>query len=269
MSRIPTKFKEFKAAGRTGLIAGVTVGFPSVEATLEIVPAIVAAGVDMVELCVPFSDPLADGATIQRSSHAALQQGVTLQSCLDVAATLREQLPTTPLLFMGYFNPILKMGVEKFVEESERAGADGLIVPDLPPEEATVLLKACQARGIDVVFLASPTSTEERLEKVARSSSGFVYCVSLTGVTGARTQVGSGLPAFLARMREHTKLPLAVGFGISEAQHVRSVGEHAEAVIVASALVNAIEAGGRSGYVASATRFIAKLREGTLAEARS
>ena len=264
MSRIPATFARLKASGRTGIIAYVTVGFPSVQATLEIVPSIVEAGADMIELGVPFSDPLADGATIQRSSHAALQNGVTLTTCLEVCAQLRKRLPTVPLILMGYYNPILAMGTATFAQRCEQAGADGVIVPDLPPEEATALLSAAKEHGIDVIFLAAPTSTEERLEVVGRASSGFAYCVSLTGVTGARTQIPSNLPAFLARMRKHTNLPIAVGFGISEAKHVQAVGKDAEAVIVGSALVNAIEAGGGKNYVATAHAFIAGLREGAV-----
>ncbi len=262
MGRIEETFKRLKAQERTGLIAYVTVGFPDVAATLELAPAIAEAGADMVELGVPFSDPLADGATIQRASQAALRQGVTLAMCLDVCERLRSKMPSTPLVLMPYYNTVLALGLERFARRAHEASTDGVIVPDLPPEEAQPLLEACRPQGIAVIFLVAPTSTEARLEAVGKVASGFLYCVSLTGVTGARTELPSDLPAFLARVRRHAKAPLAVGFGISSAEHVRAVGEHADAAIVGSALVKVIEEAPPSERVARARRFVASLSQG-------
>ena len=266
--RIERRFADLQAEGRTGLIAYLTVGFPSVEATLELVPAVVDAGADMIELGVPFSDPLADGATVQRASQAALAQKVTLETCLQVCARLRQRLPLVPLLLMGYYNPILALGVERFAQKARETGADGVIVPDLPPEEAGPLLAACWSNGQRVVFLLAPTSTDERIEQVARVASGFIYCVSLTGVTGARTELSADLSSFLSRVRRHTSLPLAVGFGVSTAEHVRTIGRHAEAAVVGSALLNAIEQAGPGQAAQAAKAAITAMAAGA-AKARS
>ncbi|MSQ24774.1 MAG: tryptophan synthase subunit alpha [Dehalococcoidia bacterium] len=260
--RIERRFAELKAEGRTGLIAYLTVGFPSVEATLQLVPAVVEAGADMIELGVPFSDPLADGATVQRASQAALAQKVTLETCLQVCARLRQRLPLVPLLLMGYYNPILALGVERFAQKAREAGADGVIVPDLPPEEAGPLLAACRSHGLRVIFLLAPTSTDERMEQVGRVASGFIYCVSLTGVTGARTALPADLSSFLSRVRRRSPLPLAVGFGVSSAEHVRTIGKHAEAAIVGSALLNAIEQAGQGQAEQAAQASIAAMAAG-------
>jgi tryptophan synthase alpha chain len=262
MSRIGETFKRLKAQERTGLIAYVMVGCPDVPATLELVPAIAQAGADMVELGVPFSDPLADGATVQRASQAALRNGVTLAMCLDVCESLRSKMPATPLVLMPYYNTILAYGLDRFARRAHEAGADGVIVPDLPPEEAQPLLEACKLQGIAVIFLVAPTSTDARLEAVGKVARGFLYCVSLTGVTGARAELSSDLPAFLARVRRHVKVPLAVGFGISSAEHVRAVGEHADAAIVGSALVKVIEEAPVKERVERARRFVAALSQG-------
>jgi len=241
MSRIGQTFQALRAGNRTGIITYVTVGFPTVKATLDLVPALADAGADMIELGVPFSDPLADGATIQRASQVAITNGVTLSTCLDVCRHLRERLPLVPLIFMGYYNPILVHGVDRFAKEASAAGADGVIVPDLPPEEADSLSIACAAQEIDLIFFLAPTSTDRRIEVVGKIAKGFVYCVSLTGVTGVRSDVAVDLPGFLARVRKYTNVSLAVGFGVSTPEHVRSIGSVADAVIVGSALIAEIE----------------------------
>ena len=259
MGRITDTFARLKTEGRTGLIGYLTVGFPTVQATLEIAPAIIDAGVDILEIGVPFSDPLADGPTIQRASQVALEQGVTLQTCIQVCDTLRQGNPLVPLLFFGYYNPILALGLDRFAKDAASAGADGVIVPDLPPEEAGPLLQACRSKEIDMIFLLAPTSTEKRIEEVSRVASGFIYCVSLTGVTGARNTLADGLPDFLARVRRHTNLPLAVGFGVSTREHVQTIGRHAEAAVVGSALINAVDAGGTTRGKEKARTFVTKL----------
>ena len=263
MGRIEETFQRLKEQGRTGLIAYLTVGFPDVSSTLKLVPAIVEAGADMVELGVPFSDPLADGATIQRASQVALSNGVTLSICLDACRTLRPQVPLVPLVLMGYYNPILAYGLERFGQDAAAAGADGVIVPDLPPEEAGPLRQACRSQGIDVIFLLAPTSTDRRIREVSRMASGFIYCVSLTGVTGARSELAPELPAFIRRVRGSATVPLAVGFGISSKEHVRAIGQEAEAVIVGAALVSAVEQAAPEDRVESARRFVSELRRGT------
>jgi tryptophan synthase alpha chain len=196
----------------------------------------------MVELGVPFSDPLADGATIQRASHHALGQGVTVAVCLDVVRRLRQEGLTIPLLLMGYYNPVLAYGVEEFARDASDAGVDGLIIVDLPPEEATAVQTACAGRGLDLVYLLAPTSSDERIALVAAQASGFVYCVSLAGVTGARRDLSPRLAEFLARVRRHTSLPLAVGFGISRAEHVQAVARlGADAAVIGSAIIDLID----------------------------
>ena len=242
MSRIGEVMAGLRAEGRLGLIAYLTVGYPDVESTLRLVPALAAGGADMVELGIPFSDPLADGATIQRASHHALGQGVTVAVCLDVVRRLRKGGLTIPLLLMGYYNPILAYGIEEFARDAAGAGADGFIVVDLPPEEAATMQAACAGRGLDLVYLLAPTSSDERIARVASQASGFVYCVSLAGVTGARRDLAPGLADFLARVRRHTSLPLAVGFGISQAEHVQAVASlGADAAVIGSAIIDLID----------------------------
>jgi tryptophan synthase alpha chain len=242
VSRIGEVLARCRKDGRMAFIAFVTVGYPDVDATLRLVPALVAGGADMVELGVPFSDPLAEGTTIQRSSYHALQQGVTPAVCLEVVKQLREQGVAIPLLLMGYYNPILAYGIDKFARDAAAAGADGLILVDLPPEEAAGVQTACADRGLDLIYLLAPTSSDERIALVAGRANGFVYCVSLTGVTGARGEIPPGLREFLARVRAHTSLPLAVGFGISRREHVRAVGElGADAAVIGSAIIDLID----------------------------
>ena len=241
MSRIGPTFEALQREGRKALIMYLTVGYPERESALELVPAIVAAGADMIELGVPFSDPLADGATVQRATERALRNGVRVSYCLETVRSLREQGIEAPILFMGYYNPILQYGIDRFCREAAAVGVDGFIVPDLPPEEAHELHAASQAHGVDLIFLLAPTSTQQRIVDVAELASGFIYCVSLTGITGARSELPPELPAFLQRVRAETQTPIAVGFGISEPRHARQVAEIADGVIVGSALLNIVE----------------------------
>jgi len=242
VSRIGQTMVRLRKKGRLGLIAYLTVGYPDTETTLRLVPALAAGGADMVELGVPFSDPLADGTTIQRASHCALQQGVTPALCLDVVKQLRARGLAIPLLLMGYYNSVLAYGIDEFARDAGAAGADGLIEVDLPPEEAAGVQTACAGRGLDLIYLLAPTSSDERIALVAAQASGFIYCVSLTGVTGARGQLPAGLSQFLARVRGHTSLPLAVGFGISKREHLETVaGLGAEAAVIGSAIINVID----------------------------
>ena len=226
-----------------GLVAYVTAGDPSLAASERIVLAAAEAGADVIELGVPFSDPVADGPTIQRASERALRSGTTLAGVIELVRRLRLQTDV-PLVLFSYFNPILQMGMEKFADAAAKAGADGVLATDLTPEEGGEYRGAMQARGLDTIFLAAPTSTDERLAKIAEYSSGFLYLISRTGVTGARESFPEDLPSLARRARQFTKLPLAVGFGISHPEHVTVLGGIADAAVVGSALVAEIEKAG-------------------------
>lgn len=238
--RIEDTFARLKTEGRAGFVAFVTVGYPDVESTLELVPALVEGGADLIELGIPFSDPLADGPTIQKASFHALQQGVTIATCLDVARKLRKRGLEAPLVPMGYYNPIMSYGIERFTKDAAAAGVDGLIVVDLPPEESDEFLAACRAADLRLIYLVAPTSTEERISEVAKRASGFVYCVSVTGVTSARDELPPYLAEFVGRVRNATNLPIAVGFGISQPEHFRAVAQIADAAVIGSAIVDEI-----------------------------
>lgn len=223
-----------------GLVAYITAGDPSLDATEQIVLAAAEAGADVIELGVPFSDPVADGPTIQRASERALRSGTTLAGVIDVVKRVRAK-SDVPLILFSYYNPILQMGVEKFASVAAEAGADGALATDLTPEEAGEYRAAMQAHRLDTIFLAAPTSTDTRLAKIAEVSSGFLYLISRTGVTGERSALPEELPELARRVRRFTKLPLAVGFGISQPSHVSVLGGIADAAVVGSALVAEIE----------------------------
>jgi tryptophan synthase alpha chain len=239
--RIESAFARVRAEKRTGFVAFLTVGYPDVESTLRFVPALVEGGADIIELGIPFSDPLAEGQTIQHSSFHALQQGVTPRLCLEVASTLRERGVTVPLVPMGYYNPMLAYGLDDFVRDAAAAGVDGLIVVDLPPEESAEVREACLASDIRLIYLLAPTSTDERIKLVASMASGFIYCVSVTGVTGARNELAAGVQDFVKRVRSYTHLPIAVGFGISQPKHFQAVGQIADAAVIGSAIIDEID----------------------------
>ncbi len=258
MSRITETFESLKQNGRKALMPYVTMGFPALESALEIVPALAEAGADLVELGVPFSDPLADGATIQAAGQRALANGMSLTLCLEQAATLRARGVTVPFVLMGYYNPIMQFGFERFAERAVACGIDGLIVPDLPPEEAETLHAAATARGLDVIFLLAPTSDAARIQTVTALSGGFVYLVSLVGVTGARENMPPDLADFVARVRAVTDKPLAVGFGIATPEQAAQVAQIADGVIVGSALVKVIGAAERPAEAAWA--FVTAMR---------
>jgi tryptophan synthase alpha chain len=260
MSRIAATFETLRRVGQTALMPYLAMGYPHRESALSLVPAIVEAGADLIELGVPFSDPLADGATIQAASQQALANGMTPSLCLEQAATLRAEGVTAPLILMSYYNPIFQMGVAHFALRAAAAGIDGVIVPDLPAEESDALQSALCPQGIDSIFLLAPTSEEGRVRRVVARASGFLYLVSLTGVTGARGRLPPDLESFVARVRSATDLPLAVGFGISTPDQAGRVARVADGAIVGSALVKAIGAGKDPAAVAST--FLASLRAG-------
>jgi tryptophan synthase alpha chain len=264
MSRIQALFEELANTDRTALMPYLCMGYPERESALALVPALVEGGADMIELGVPYSDPLADGATIQAASQRALENGMSLALCLEQVATLRERGIDAPLLLMGYYNPLLQMGLQRFVERAHAAGVDGLIVPDLPPEEADALRDALRGHEIDLVFLLAPTSDDARVRRVAAQSSGFLYLVSLIGVTGARDHLPPELETFIARVRATSNLPLAVGFGIGTPTQARRVAAAADGVIVGSALIRALGSTHGTGQdpVSAAREFVAALRAG-------
>jgi len=243
-SRISKRFTELRASGELGVVAYITAGDPSLDGTLKFVPALAEAGADVIELGVPFSDPLADGPTIQRASERALKSGTTLTGVIDLVRRIRQSSSAAnqvPLVLFSYYNPILQMSLEKFAFAAASAGADGVLATDLTPEESEDYRRILAAHHLDTIFLGAPTSTDERLAKIAACSSGFLYLISRTGVTGAKDALPDDLPALLRRARSATQLPIAVGFGISLPGHVSVLGRLADAAVVGSALVSEIE----------------------------
>jgi tryptophan synthase alpha chain len=251
-TRIALRFQQLARSGELGLVAYLTAGDPTLEASESIVLAAAEAGADIIELGVPFSDPLADGPTIQRASERALRSGTNLAGILGLVQRLRAKTDV-PLVLFSYFNPILQMGIEPFAGAAARAGADGVLATDLTPEEASEYRATLRAAGLDTIFLAAPTSTDARLERIAESSSGFLYLISRTGVTGAKEALPEDLPALVRRTRARTRLPIAVGFGISLPTHVTALGGLADAAVVGSALVAEVE---RASSAAAAARAV-------------
>ena len=239
-TRISKRFAELRAAGELGIVAYITAGDPSFDATHKFVLALAEAGADVIELGVPFSDPVADGPTIQRASERALKAGASLAGVLELVRRTR-QTSQVPLVLFTYFNPILQMGLEKFAAAAAQAGADGVLVTDLTPEESEDYRHIVHAQNLDTIFLAAPTSDDERLRKISACSSGFLYLISRTGVTGAKDSLPDDLPGLLRRVHQFTELPVAVGFGISLPGHVSVLGGLADAAVVGSSLVSEIE----------------------------
>ena len=261
MNRLDAAFESLQVAGRTALIPYVTVGDPTPEQTLPIVKALVKAGADVIELGVPFSDPMADGPVIQRASERALAQGVGLALVLDTVRALRKDDPKTPIVLMGYANPIEAMGVESFADRARDAGVDGVLVVDYPPEEATEFSKLLEARGIATIFLLAPTTPEARIAAVAKLARGYVYYVSLKGVTGAGHLDTGEVRRKLAEIRKHVKLPVGVGFGIRDAASARAIAAEADAVVIGSRLIQEIEAGPAEGAAERAGAWLASIRK--------
>ncbi len=249
LSSIAQALARSKAEGRIALMPFMTVGYPDLQTSIELVRAMVAAGAEAIELGVPFSDPLADGPTIQKASHQALQNGTTPADAIDMVRALRRAGVAVPLILMGYCNTFLAKGEDRFISDAAAAGADGFIIVDLPPEESDGVLAVCRKLGLDLIYLLAPTSDDGRIAEVLPRASGFIYCVSVVGVTGARAQLASELPDFLRHLRTKTDLPLAVGFGISKREHVEALRGLADAAIVASALIDIVESSPREKRV--------------------
>ncbi len=260
MNRIDKKFEQLKKEGKTALIPYLMAGFPTVDTSKKLVVALAEAGADIIEIGIPFSDPLADGATIQRASEVALSNGVTTDDVLSMVSDIRQKTDV-PVVLMTYYNVILRYGLTRFAGDAVKAGVDGVILPDLPPEEALDWRRIAKKRGISSIFLVARTSTDERIKKVASASTGFIYCVSLLGVTGARAALSKGMAKFLSRVRSETAKPLAVGFGISNLKQAQEVAKIADGVIIGSALLSKIDQGkSKRQQIDSATRFIKSLK---------
>jgi tryptophan synthase alpha chain len=239
-TRISKRFAALRESGELGIVAYITAGDPTLDATHKFVLALADAGADVIELGIPFSDPLADGPTIQRASERALKAGTTLAQVIELVREIRKS-SEVPIVLFSYYNPVLQLGLEKFASTAATAGADGVLITDLTPEEADDYRQVLAAHHLDTIFLGAPTSTDDRLAKIAAASSGFLYLISRTGVTGAKDALPDDLPALLRRARSVTQLPIAVGFGISLPGHVSVLGGLADAAVVGSALVSEIE----------------------------
>ena len=260
MSRIASRFAALKAQGRKALIPFITAGDPSPELTVPLLHALVGAGADVLELGVPFSDPMADGPTIQRASERALKNGVTLRSVLAMVAEFRQQDATTPVVLMGYGNPIEAMGWEAFAQRAAEAGVDGVLTVDFPPEESHAAFAHLEAHGLDPIFLLAPTTVDARIAEVAKLARGYVYYVSLKGVTGAGHLDLSAIEQKLPQLRKHIALPIGVGFGIRDAETARRVADLADAVVIGSRIVQEIEQSPRERVVDNVKQFVAGVR---------
>lgn len=259
-NRIDTTLRALKEAGRTALVPFVTIGFPDVGTSEALAEVIIDSGGDMLELGIPFSDPLADGPTIQKASFKALQEGVNIGISLEVLRRLRRGGIGAPLIFMGYFNPFLRYGLAQFVQDAAGAGLDGLIVGDLPPEEAAPLRAICEKYEVHLIPLLAPTSPDRRIAQACKDARGFIYCVSVTGVTGARQELAWGLPDLVGRIRRHTDLPVLVGFGVSRREHLEAIGGFADGAVVASALLDVIGRSPKEQVLQAARDFVRSLR---------
>ena len=258
-NRIDTKLASIREAGGSALVPYLTVGYPDVPTSAAIAKTVLESGGDMLELGIPFSDPQADGTTVQMTSFHALQQGVNVVTSLDVVRDLRRDGVGAPLIFMGYLNPFLAYGTERFAKDAAESGLDGVIVPDLPMEESASFGGALEANGVYLIPLLAPTSSDSRIERACGLAKGFLYCVSLTGVTGARTQLRSNVEQLVQRVRRFTDLPLLVGFGISRREHVESVSKFADGVVVGSALLDAVSKASEGEVLETASEFVRTL----------
>jgi tryptophan synthase alpha chain len=261
LNRIDAAFAQLKAAGRTALIPYVTTGDPSLAATRAIMDALVSAGADVIELGVPFSDPMADGPVIQRAGERALAQGVGLGDVLELVRDFRRTNATTPIVLMGYANPIEAMGIARFADRAKESGVDGVLVVDYPPDESGEFTQLLAARDIAAIFLLSPTTTEARIAAVAKVARGFVYYVSLKGVTGAGHLDTSDVAARLAEIRKQLTLPVGVGFGIRDAASAQAIAKHADAVIIGARIIEEIESGPPAQAAARAGAWLKVIRQ--------
>ena len=266
MSRIAQAFSDARNANRAVFVAYLCAGDPDLETSLEACRALLRNGTDILELGVPFSDPLADGLVNQLAAQRALESGMNREKVFSLVRTLRTEFPRAAIVFYTYYNLIFANGVDAYIGEAAAAGLDGILTLDLPPEESAELLAACKKYGLKTIFIVAPTTSEERLPLITRSADGFIYYVSREGVTGMRDQMAGGIPEAVARIRKHTTLPVVVGFGVSKREHVALVAKHADGVVVGSALVNVIaqNKSQRSAIAAGITTVVRDLSAGTL-----
>jgi tryptophan synthase alpha chain len=260
MSKIAAVFAALKAQGKKGLIPFVTAGDPHPNMTVDVMHALVKGGADIIELGVPFSDPMADGPVIQRSSERALAQGVTLRQCLENVKTFRIQNQQTPVVLMGYANPIEQMGHAEFAKAAKEVGVDGVLIVDYPPEECEEFAKQMRSNSIDPIFLLAPTSNQQRIAHAAQIAAGYIYYVSLRGVTGANTLNTSDVASVLPLIRQETNIPVAVGFGIRDAASAKAVSQTADAVVIGSRIVQLLEEAKPGEELASLEHFIHEIR---------
>ncbi|MES3016039.1 MAG: tryptophan synthase subunit alpha [Pseudomonadota bacterium] len=260
MSRIKATFDALQAGGRKALIPYVTSGDPFADATVDIMLAMAKAGADVIELGVPFSDPMADGPVIQKAGERALARGIGMPQVLDFVRGFRKQNDTTPVVLMGYANPVERYGIDRFVADARAAGVDGVLVVDYPPEECEAFAATLRSNGLDPIFLLAPTSTEARMAHVGRIASGYVYYVSLKGVTGAGHLDTAAVAAMVPRIKRHVKLPVGVGFGIRDAKSAQAVAAVSDAVVIGTALVQLLETQTRENVASAAGEFIAGIR---------
>ncbi len=260
MSRIQTSFSQLSAQGRKALIPFITAGDPNPSATLPLMHALVESGADVIELGIPFSDPSADGPTIQRASERALAQGMSLRKVLDIVREFRRTNDSTPVVLMGYANPVEAFGMERFPAAARDAGVDGVLIVDYPPEECETFSASLKAVGLDPIFLLAPTSEEQRFDDVAKAGSGYIYYVSLKGVTGAATMDFDEVARRLPEIRARVGMPVGVGFGIRDAQTAARVASIADAVVIGSRIIEEIEAGSPEGAPARVTGLLASIR---------
>ena len=260
INRIDTKLTNIKDSGNTALASFITLGFPDLETSKNIAIGLAQSGVDLLELGIPFSDPIADGPIIQKTSLHALKQGVNLKNSLSTIKTLRSKDRETPIVLLGYFNPFLQYGLSRFVKDASNVGVDGLIVPDLPTEESASLRQLCTENNLHLIPLLAPTSTEKRISQACKHANGFIYCVQVAGVTGARDNLHRGIRDLVEKIRRHTELPVLVGFGVSTREHVNKISEFADGSIVGSALLQSIDSSLQGEHVNTAKSFIYGLR---------
>lgn len=259
-TRIEKKFESLRAEGKKAFIPYITAGDPTLEGSYDLVLSLEAAGADLIEIGVPFSDPIADGPVIQRATERALANGVSLGNILSLVRRIR-QTSEIPLMLMSYYNPLLNHGLERLARDAARVGLDGILASDLTVEEAGPFIEAMKSKGLNTVFLVAPTSSPERVSKIARTSTGFLYAVARTGVTGETNQLSGELVEFIRLLKSHTDQPIAVGFGISDPEHVRTVWAEADGAVVGSAIVREIENQmGKDDMAEAVGRFVRKLR---------
>jgi tryptophan synthase alpha chain len=259
-NRIDKKLNLMKSDSEPVLVPYITSGFPNIHIFKKIVLEILDNGADILEIGIPFSDPLADGPTIQKSNYIALKNGVNLKKTINLLTEIRASNNVSPMVFMGYYNPFLSYGIDDFLRDASKAGLDGLIIPDLPTEESNELFQKCLSHGIHLIPLLAPTSTDETIKQACKQAGGYIYCVSLTGVTGARSQLSSEVKKLVRRIKTHTDLPVLVGFGISTRSNVLEVNDFADGAVVGSAFIDHISNSSEGSEVESAVKFIRSLK---------